>query len=62
MTQFTYEPFVAEFTGQLTSFPSKVTNMRYTFHKPFPRIEKGRAYMMEMDKANNRIKMIPVVG
>ena len=51
----------AAFTGHLTTFHSQ-NGMRYAFEKPFPRIVKGQAYMMELDREQNRIKMIPVVG
>jgi hypothetical protein len=57
----TFEPFIAAFTGQLTVFKSQ-NGMSYTFHQPYPRVEKNRAYMMELDIPQNRIKMIPVIG
>jgi hypothetical protein len=58
----TYEPFIAAFTGKLTTWTSTHTKLTYTFNVPYPTIKKGQAYMMELDKVNNRIKMIPVVG
>jgi hypothetical protein len=57
----THEPFVADFTGQLSVYLSPSTGMRYTFKKPNPRIQKNRAYMMRIDRATNQITLLLVV-
>ncbi len=62
MTSIIREPFIAAFTGQLSTFTSVETKKTYTFTKPYPRIVKNHAYMMEVDVVQNRIRMLPVIG
>lgn len=56
----TYEPFRAAFTGTLMTWVS-ADHQRYQFYAPHPRIEKGMAYMIQMNKETNRVRLIPVV-
>lgn len=60
MSHLIHEPFTAEFTGQLVSFTSTQMRKTYRFNKPYPRVEKGWAFMMEIDLDTNKIRMIPV--
>ena len=62
MIETIHEPFTAAFTGRMSSFYSVQTKRNYTFEHPLPRIEKGKAYMMELDLKNNRVRMLPVLA
>ena len=56
-----HEPFDAAFTGQLTTFVSQETKLRYSFKAPYPRIVKGQAYMMVHNPVTKSIRLVPVV-
>lgn len=53
-----YEPFRAAFTGQLSTFLAS-DGRRYIFSKPLPKVQKDRAYVMEL--LEGRVRLIPVV-
>lgn len=58
--RYSYEPFIASFSGQLTTFRSASTKMVYSFKKPYPVIERHRPYMMILDLTHNTIRMVGV--
>lgn len=56
----TYEPFTAGFTGQLTTFLT-VHGRRCSFAKPYPKIEKGTPYVVQLNLEAGQVRLIRVV-
>lgn len=55
----TWEPYIAGFTGMLTTFVTK-TGYRFTISKDCPRVTKGQPFMMEIETASNKLRMLRV--
>jgi len=54
------EFFLADFTGQLSTIRTK-GGLALSFKRPYPRIEKGRAYNFQYDNETGNVRLIPIV-
>lgn len=57
----TNELFIAHFTGQLATVKTKDGRV-LSFKKPYPRIEKDRAYNLQINSETGMTKLIPIVA
>jgi hypothetical protein len=55
----TNELFIGHFTGQLTTLRTK-DGRGLSFKKPYPRIEKGRPYNLQIDGETGQTRLIPI--
>ena len=57
----TNELFIGHFTGQLATVKTKDGRV-LSFKKPYPRIEKDRAYNLQINGETGMTKLIPIVA
>jgi hypothetical protein len=55
----TNELFIGHFTGQLATIRTKDGRV-LTFKRPYPRIEKHRAYNLQIDGETGQTRLIPI--
>lgn len=59
MSQITYEPFQAAFTGTLSVYMDTLST-RWKLTPPL-RMERGDYYMMKIDRGKGTCKFLPVI-
>lgn len=61
MNTITYEPFTGHFTGRLSTITT-VSGLLCKFKYPLPRIEKGKRYMLKIDKKTGQCTFLQLVA
>jgi len=57
----TNELLIGHFTGTLTTFTMK-DGRRVSFKKPYPRVEKGIGYNVQVNSETGSVRLIPIVA
>ena len=60
LNKIVHEPFIGHFTGQL-SVVGTTSEHTCTFKKPYPRIEKGRHYMLMINTETGQCRFLVIV-